>query len=152
MDRTDKAIITQLQRDASTPVSEIAESVGLSQTPCWRRIKRLEEDGVIARRVALVDPRRAGLKLTAFVAVRAARHDEPWLAKFSAHVRAIPEIVELHRMSGDVDYLMKVVCPDMASFDRIYKRLISGAEFSDVSSTFSMETLKATTELPLDYA
>ena len=152
MDHTDKAIIAQMQRDASTPVSDIAESVGLSQTPCWRRIKRLEEEGVIARRVALVDPAHAGLRLTAFVAVRAARHDDQWLAKFSAHVRAIPEIVEIHRMSGDVDYLMKVVCPDMASFDRIYKRLISGAEFSDVSSTFSMETLKATTELPLDYA
>ena len=152
MDHIDKAIIAQMQRDASTPVSDIAESVGLSQTPCWRRIKRLEEEGVIARRVALVDPAHAGLRLTAFVAVRAARHDDQWLAKFSAHVRAIPEIVEIHRMSGDVDYLMKVVCPDMASFDRIYKRLISGAEFSDVSSTFSMETLKATTELPLDYA
>ncbi len=146
------AILAQLQRDASTPVSDIAESVGLSQTPCWRRIKKLEEEGVVARRVALIDPDAAGLKLTAFVAVRAARHDEAWLSKFTAHVRAIPEIVELHRMSGDVDYLMKVVCPDMASFDRIYKRLISGAEFSDVSSTFSMETLKATTELPLDYA
>jgi len=152
MDRIDKEILAQLQRDAAAPVSEIAESVGLSQTPCWRRIKKLEEDGVIASRVALVDPEAAGLRLTAFVAVRAARHDDQWLARFSAHVRAIPEIVELHRMSGDVDYLMKVVCPDMASFDRIYKRLISGAEFADVSSTFSMEKLKATTELPLDYA
>ncbi len=152
MDRTDKAILLQLQRNAAAAVSEIAESVGLSPTPCWRRIKKLEEDGVIAARVALVDPVAVGLKLTAFVAVRAARHDDQWLAKFSAHVRAIPEIIELHRMSGDVDYLMKVVCPDMASFDRIYKRLISGAEFSDVSSTFSMETLKATTVLPLDYA
>ncbi len=151
MDKIDKAILAQLQRDASAPVSEIAESVGLSPTPCWRRIKKLEEDGVIAARVALVDAAAAGLSLTAFVAVRAARHDDQWLAKFSTHVRAIPEIVELHRMSGDVDYLMKVVCPDMASFDRIYKRLISGAEFSDVSSTFSMEMLKATTELPLDY-
>ena len=129
MDHIDKAIIAQMQRDASTPVSDIAESVGLSQTPCWRRIKRLEEEGVIARRVALVDPAHAGLRLTAFVAVRAARHDDQWLAKFSAHVRAIPEIVEIHRMSGDVDYLMKVVCPDMASFDRIYKRLISGRNF-----------------------
>ena len=152
MDTIDKAILTQLQRDASASVSEISESVGLSPTPCWRRIKKLEEDGVIAARVALVDAAAAGLKLTAFVAVRAARHDDQWLAQFSAHVRAIPEIVELHRMSGDVDYLMKVVCPDMASFDQIYKRLISGAEFADVSSTFSMETLKATTELPLDSA
>lgn len=152
MDDTDKRILAQLQRDASTPLSDIAESVGLSQTPCWRRIRKLEEAGVIARRVALAEPEALGLRLTAFISVRAARHDEAWLARFSAHVRAIPEIVELHRMSGDVDYLMKVVCPDMASFDRIYKRLISGAEFSDVSSTFSMERLKATTELPLDYA
>lgn len=151
MDLIDRRILAQLQRDSSTPVSEIAESVGLSQTPCWRRIKKLEEDGVIARRVALIDPVAANLRLTAFVAVRAARHNEAWLAQFAALIRAIPEVVELHRMSGDVDYLMKVVCPDMATFDQIYKRLISGAEFSDVSSTFSMERLKATTELPLDY-
>ena len=152
MDYADKQILAQLQRDSSAPVSEIAESAGLSQTPCWRRIKKLEEEGVIRARVALLDPEAVGLRLTAFVAVKAARHDERWLQTFSAHVRAIPEVVEIHRMSGDIDYLMKVVCPDMASFDRIYKRLISGAEFSDVSSTFSMERLKTTTELPLDYA
>ncbi|MEO1252017.1 MAG: Lrp/AsnC family transcriptional regulator [Pseudomonadota bacterium] len=152
MDATDKRILAKLQRDSAASVSEIAESAGLSQTPCWRRIKKLEEDGVIARRVALIDPESVGLNLTAFVAVKAARHDERWLKEFAAHVQAIPEVVELHRMSGDVDYLMKVVCPDMARFDRIYKRLISGAEFSDVSSTFSMERLKETTELPLDYA
>jgi Lrp/AsnC family transcriptional regulator len=152
MDETDKRILAQLQRNASTPLSEIAESAGLSQTPCWRRIKKLEEEGVIARRAALLSPEAVGLKLVAFVAVKAARHDERWLETFAAHVRAIPEVVELHRMSGEVDYLMKVVCPDMASYDGIYKRLISGAEFSDVSTTFSMERLKDTTELPLDYA
>lgn len=151
MDSIDKAILAQLQRDSSTPVSEIAESVGLSPTPCWRRIKKLEEEGVIARRTALIDPAAVNLKLTAFVAVKTAQHSEKWLRDFSEAVRRIPEVVELHRMSGDTDYLIKLMCPDMAQFDRIYKQLISIAEFSDVSSTFSMERLKHTTELPLDY-
>jgi len=151
MDRIDKAILAHLQRDASTPVSEIAESVGLSQTPCWRRIKKLEDDGVIRRRVALVEMAAANLTLTAFVAVKAARHTDAWLTEFAGNIRRIPEVVELHRMSGDTDYLMKVVCPDMARFDAVYKKLISSASFSDVTSTFSMEQLKYTTELPLDY-
>lgn len=151
MEITDKKILRILQRDSTVPVSEIAESVGLSQTPCWRRIKKLEEEGIVKGRVALVDPRAVGLRLTAFVSVKAARHDDQWLARFAAHIRSIPEVIELHRMSGDFDYLMKIVCADMAAFDLIYKKLITGADFSDVTSTFSMETLKATTELPLDY-
>jgi Lrp/AsnC family transcriptional regulator len=151
MDFTDKAILAHLQRDSGTPVGEIAESVGLSQTPCWRRIKKLEEDGVIDRRVALADPASLNLNLTAFVSVKAAQHTEAWLQRFADNIRRIPEVVEVHRMSGEIDYLMKVVCPDMAQFDRIYKKLISVAEFSDVRSTFSMEQLKYTTELPLDY-
>lgn len=151
MDSIDKRIIAHLQRNASAPIGEIAESVGLSSTPCWRRIRKLEEDGVIRGRVALADPAALGLKLTAFVAVKTASHSDAWLEKFAANVRRIPEIIELHRMSGDVDYLMKVVCPDMAQFDKVYKKLISIAEFSNITSTFSMETLKSTTELPLDY-
>ncbi len=151
MDSIDKAILAQLQRDAATPVSEIAAAVGLSPTPCWRRIKKLEDEGVISRRVALAEPVAVNLNLTAFVAVKTAQHSEKWLTAFADNIRRIPEVVELHRMSGDIDYLMKVVCPDMAQFDRIYKKLISVAEFSDVSSTFSMERLKHTTELPLDY-
>ena len=107
---------------------------------------------MIRRRVALADSAALSLNLTAFIAVKAARHDEAWLAKFARGVRAIPEIIELHRMSGEIDYLMKVVAADMAHFDRVYKKLISSAEFSDVTSTFSMEELKYTTELPLDYA
>lgn len=151
MDSIDKAILAHLQRDSGAPLNEIADAVGLSPTPCWRRVKKLEEAGVIARRAALLDPAALNLRLTAFVAVKAAQHSEKWLTDFAAAVRRIPEVVELHRMSGDIDYLMKVVCPDMARFDQIYKKLISVAEFSDVSSNFSMETLKATTELPLDY-
>lgn len=152
MDSIDKAILAILQRESGTPVSEIAESVGLSQTPCWRRIKKLEEDGAIRKRVALAEPAALNLHLTAFVMVKTAQHNETWLAKFADAVRRIPEVVELHRMSGETDYLMKVVCPDMARFDRVYKKLISVADFSDVRSSFSMETLKSTTELPLDYA
>jgi Lrp/AsnC family transcriptional regulator len=152
MDSIDKAIIGVLQRDSGTPVSEIAESVGLSQTPCWRRIKKLEEDGVIRRRVALAEPQALNLRLTAFVMVKTAQHNEAWLKKFAEAVRRIPEVIELHRMSGETDYLMKVVCPDMERFDKVYKKLIAAADFSDVRSSFSMETLKSTTELPLDYA
>lgn len=151
MDATDKAILAILQRDSATPVSDIAEAVGLSSTPCWRRIKKLEEEGVIRARVALADRAAINLGLTAFVAVKTAQHTEAWLTRFAEAVRRIPEVVELHRMSGETDYLMKVVCPDMARFDRVYKQLISVAEFTDVRSSFSMEELKSTTELPLDY-
>lgn len=151
MDSTDKLILAQLQRDAAIPMAELAERVGLSPTPCWRRIKKLEQEGVIEGRAALVSPSHLNLNLTAFVAVKTAQHNEKWLKDFAEGVGRIPEVVELHRMSGEIDYLMKVVCPDMAHFDRIYKKLISVAEFSDVSSTFSMERLKHTTQLPLDY-
>lgn len=151
MDITDKKILAHLQRDSATHVAEIAESVGLSSTPCWRRIKKLEEDGYIRARVALADPEALNLNLTAFVSVKTAHHSDQWLQVFAENIRRIPEVIELHRMSGEVDYMMKVICPDMASFDRVYKKLISIAEFSDVRSTFSMETLKSTTELPLDY-
>ncbi len=152
MDFTDKEILRILQRDSATPVSEIAEAVGLSATPCWRRIKKLEEDGVIRARVALADMEALGLSLTAFISVKTAQHTESWLKQFAEAVGRIPEILEVHRMSGEIDYLLKVVAPDMASYDRVYKRLIAAAEFSDITSTFSMEVLKETTELPTDYA
>lgn len=152
MDKVDRQILTILQRDATVPVAELARQVGISQTPCWRRVKRLEEQGVLQRRVAIVDPAKLNLALTAFVAVRTSQHTEKWLKQFTAGVRDIPEVIELHRMSGEIDYLLKVVCPDMRRFDEVYKRLIRVAELSDVSSTFSMEALKYTTELPLDYA
>jgi len=152
MDFTDKAILSILQRDSATPVSDIAEAVGLSSTPCWRRIKKLEDDGVIRKRVVLANKEALGLSLTAFISVKTAHHTEAWLKKFAEVIRRIPEVVEVHRMSGEIDYLLKVVVPDMAHYDRVYKRLISASEFSDVTSTFSMEVLKETTELPVDYA
>ena len=152
LDRIDRKILTCLQRDATLPVAEIAERVGLSTTPCWRRIQRLERDGVIAGRVALLDPDKLNLGVTVFVHIRTAQHNAAWLEKFAAAVAAIPEIVELYRMSGDIDYLMRVVVPDIASYDAIYQRLIAAVELSDVSSTFAMERIKHTTALPVDYA
>jgi Lrp/AsnC family transcriptional regulator len=152
MDKADRQILKCLQSDASMPIADVAQAAGLSASPCWRRIKRLEERGVLRRRVALVDPEAINLRLTAFIAVRTSQHTEAWLRRFVQGVRGIPEVIELHRMSGEIDYLLKVVCPDMQHFDAIYKRLIAVAELSDVSSTFSMEALKYTTELPLDYA
>lgn len=151
MDLVDQKILGFLQRDISASVGEIAESVGLSATPCWRRIKKLEDAGIIKSRVALLDPTKININLTAFVMVKTAQHNQTWLTQFSQRVATVPEVIELHRMSGEIDYLLKVVCKDMASFDEVYKRLISLAEFSDVSSTFSMEILKHTTELPLTY-
>ena len=152
LDAIDRKILTCLQRDATMPVAEIAERVGLSTTPCWRRIQRLERDGVIAGRVALLDPDKLNLGVTVFVHIRTAQHNAAWLEKFAAAVAAIPEIVELYRMSGDIDYLMRVVVPDIAGYDAIYQRLIAAVELSDVSSTFAMERIKHTTALPVDYA
>lgn len=152
MDRIDKNILHWLQRDASLSVAELAEKVGLSSTPCWRRVQRLEKAGIITRRVALVDPRKINLGITAFVRVRTNRHDTDWLETFAQAADRIPEIVEVHRLSGDIDYLLRIVVPDIAGYDKVYKELISSADFADVSANFAMEEIKSTTALPLDYA
>ena len=149
LDDIDHRILDQLQQDCSRSVQEIGARVGLSQSPCWRRIRRMEEAGVLVGRVALVDPEAVGLGATVFVNVRAARHTADWLDAFATAVRRIPEIVECHRMSGEVDYLLKIVAADIADYDRIYQRLIAQIELGDVSSSFSMEPLKHTTALPL---
>lgn len=151
MDGIDKRILTLLQDDATLSVSDIAEAVGLTTTPCWRRIQALEKSGVISRRVAVLDPGKINLGLTVFVRLRTSRHDAEWLENFARRVPEIPEIVEIYRMSGDVDYLLKVVVPDIEGYDAVYKRLISIAEFADVSSNFAMEQIKMTTALPLDH-
>ena len=152
MDSIDRKILVLLQKDASLSVSDIAEQVGLSTTPCWRRIHQLEEQGVIEGRVALVNPEKVNLGITVFVRLRTAQHNPEWLEKFARGVEAIPEIVEIYRMSGDVDYLLRVVVPDIAGYDAVYKRLIEVADFADVSSNFAMERIKYTTALPLDHA
>ena len=148
-DRTDIAILRLLQRDASVSVSAIADSVHLSQNACWRRIKLMEENGVIRKRVALLDPKLLGVGVTVFVSVRAAEHTEKWLESFTAAVRRIPEVVEFYRMAGDVDYLLKLQVADIGAYDRVYKTLIRSAKLMDVSAAFAMEEMKRTTELPL---
>jgi Lrp/AsnC family transcriptional regulator len=152
LDKTDRAILTLLQRDATLSVAEIAAQVHLSPTPCWRRIQRLEEQGYITRRVALLDPDKLNLGVTVFVAVKTSQHSEAWFQKFHRVVSAIPEVVEFYRMSGDVDYLLRIVVPDIKRYDWVYKQLIKGTDLHDVSSSFAMEQLKLTTELPLHYA
>jgi Lrp/AsnC family transcriptional regulator len=152
MDAIDLRILAALQRDASGSVSEVAERAGVSQTPAWKRIKRLEQAGVIKKRVVVLDADALNLKLVGYVQVRTSQHTDAWLKRFAAAIQKIPEVVECHRMAGDIDYLLKVVAPDMAGYDAIYKNLIRLAELSDVSASFSMEQIKQTTELPLSYA
>jgi len=151
MDRVDRNILRLLQEDATIAVADIAKRVGLSTTPCWRRIQKLEEEGVIERRVALLSPEKVNTRVTVFVSIRTNMHSTEWLKRFSEVVGDFPEVVEFHRMSGDVDYLLRVVVPDIAAYDAFYKRLIERIEIRDVSSAFAMERIKSTTQLPLDY-
>lgn len=151
LDSIDLRILDILQQDATQQVADIAAQVGLSTTPCWRRIQRLKEAGVITRQVALLDAQKVNVGVTVFVSVRTNQHSQAWFDTFKATVQAIPEVVEFYRMSGDVDYLLRVVVPDIAAYDRVYKRLIAGTQLHDVSSSFAMEELKLTTALPLSY-
>jgi len=152
MDETDRKILSLLQKDATLSTAEIAEAVGLSTTPCWRRIQILEQEGFITRRVALVDRNKVNVPLDVFVAIRTNEHNWEWLDEFAEIVCSFPEVVELYRMSGEIDYLMRVVVPDMAAYDVFYKNLIKKIHLTDVSSSFAMERIKYTTALPLDYA
>jgi len=152
IDAMDCKILTLLQQDASLSTVELAERVGLSTTPCWRRIQKLEERGIIQRRVALLDAKKVDVGVTVFVSITTSHHTKEWLERFHAALNDFPEVVEFYRMSGKVDYLLRVVVPDIAQYDAFYKRLITKIELSDVSSAFAMEQIKFTTELPLDYA
>ena len=151
MDRLDRKILRLLQEDSTLAVADVAKKVGLSTTPCWRRIQKLEEEGVIQRRVAVLDPVRINTRVNVFVSIRTGSHSLEWLRRFSEVVQEFPEVVEFYRMSGDVDYLIRVVVPDIAAYDAFYKKLIAKIEIRDVSSAFAMEQIKYTTELPLDY-
>lgn len=151
LDAIDRHILSLLQRQSDMPVAEIAERVGLTATPCWRRIQKLEQQGVISRRVALLDASKLSLNMTVFVQVKAARHDGKWLDAFARHVSAFDEVVEFYRMSGEYDYLLKVLVADMASFDHFYKRLVKGIDLNDVTSSFAMEQIKYDTALPLSH-
>jgi Lrp/AsnC family transcriptional regulator len=147
-DERDRRILELLQEDADRPIAEIAAAVSLSTSPCWRRIKRLEESGLIARRVVIVDRLKANLALTVFVGVKAPRHSQAWLEAFRDLIRDIPEIVEAYRLTGEVDYLLRLVVPDIPTYDRVYKDLIARLEFSNINSSISMEELKYTTAMP----
>ena len=149
LDRLDLQILDALQRDASLSMAQLGAHVGLSSTPCWKRVKRLEEEGLIERRVAIVSRKAVGLPVTVFVSIRTLQHDEKWLLRFAAAVSALPEVQEFHRMSGDVDYLLKVAVSSIEGYDRFYKKLIGMADMAGVSSAFSMEQIKSTTALPL---
>ena len=151
LDKIDRKILALLQKDATTPVAEIGRKVGLSTTPCWRRIQKMEEDGVIKGRVAVLDPVKINARVTVFVSIRTNVHSHEWLRRFSEVIQDFPEVVEFYRMSGDVDYLLRVVVPDIAAYDAFYKRMIARIEIRDVSSSFAMEQIKYTTEIPLDY-
>jgi Lrp/AsnC family transcriptional regulator len=149
MDRLDSEILRLLQIDATQSVADIAEQIGLSTTPCWRRIQSLEKQGIIDKRVALLNPEKIGLGMTVFVQVKAAKHDSVWLNKFAEHAANIEQIVEFYRMSGEYDYMLKVVVADMQAFDVFYKKLVDGVDLSDVTSSFAMEQIKYTTALPI---
>lgn len=152
LDQMDIKILKILQEDCTLPVAEIGKQVGLSTTPCWRRIQKLEQDGIIERRVALLNPDAVGAGVTVFVAITTTQHTPAWLERFHGVVQNFPEIVEAYRMSGQVDYLLRVVVPDIASYDRFYKSFIAQIDLNDVSSSFAMEQIKFTTALPLAYA
>jgi Lrp/AsnC family transcriptional regulator len=152
MDRIDRKILEHIQADSTRSVADIAEKVGLSSTPCWRRIQKLERSGVIRKRVALLDRASLNLGVDVFVAIKTNQHNAAWLDSFASVVTEFPEVVEFYRMSGDIDYLMRVVVPDIPAYDAFYKRLIQQADIYDVSSSFAMEQLKYTTALPLQYA
>ena len=149
MDAIDRKILTVLQDDASLSVAEIGTRVGLSSTPCWKRIQRLEADGVIQKRVAIIDQDKLGLGVTVFVSVETEDHSEEWLRKFAEMVGAMPEVLEFYRMAGDVDYMLRVVVPDIAGYDSFYKKLIAAVPLKNVTSRFAMEKIKSTTALPI---
>ena len=149
MDAIDRKILAVVQEDASLSVAEIGQRVGLSSTPCWKRLQRLEAEGVILHRVALIDPEKIGLGITVFVSIETGDHSQDWLKKFAETVGAMPEVMEFYRMAGDVDYMLRVVVHDMPDYDTFYKKLIATVSLKNVTSRFAMERIKSTTALPI---
>jgi Lrp/AsnC family transcriptional regulator len=149
MDEVDRKLLDLLQADATAGMSQLAEQVGLSPTPVWKRIQKLEQTGVIMKRVALIEPEAVGIGLIVFVAIEAHEHTPEWLAAFAAALDSMPEVMDAYRMAGEVDYMLRVAVPDMAEFDRFYKRLIGAVPLKNVTSRFAMERLKTTTAYPL---
>ncbi len=152
LDEMDVKILSILQEDCTRPVADIGKEVGLSTTPCWRRIQKLEETGVIRKRVAVLEPEKVNAGVTVFVSIKTDKHSTAWLEKFHKAVDDFPEVIEFYRMSGEVDYLLRVVVPDIRAYDEFYKKMISRIEIAKVSSAFAMEQMKYTTALPLQFA
>ncbi len=152
LDEMDIKILSILQEDCTRPVAEIGKEVGLSTTPCWRRIQKLEEAGVIQRRAAILDPLKVNAGVTVIVSIKTDQHSHAWLERFHGAVTDFPEVVEFYRMSGEIDYMLRVVVPDIAAYDAFYKKLIARIEVAKVSSAFAMEQIKYTTALPLEFA
>ncbi len=150
MDETDRKILSLLQQDASLSIKEIARQIHLSPTPCWKRIQKLEQTGIIRARVALLDAGKVNADVTVFVAIRTDQHSRAWLDRFAKVVRSMPEVVEIYRMSGDVDYLLRVVVRDIGAYDEFYKKLIERIELASVTSSFAIECIKHTTALPIN--
>ncbi|WP_220149784.1 Lrp/AsnC family transcriptional regulator [Sphingomonas aracearum] len=151
LESADLKILEVLQKDGALSIAAVAERTGISQNGCWRRIKRLEDEGVISGRVTLVNPAKVGLDLTVFVHVKASEHSEEWFERFSAAVQEMPEVVEFYRMAGEVDYLIKLMVENIAAYDAVYKRLTKAVNIVNVTSTFAVEVLKLTTALPLTH-
>jgi Lrp/AsnC family transcriptional regulator len=151
MDKFDQAILSILQNDCTRPIADVADSVGLGSTACWRRVQKLEEQGVIRGRVALLDPAQLNVAVTVFAAIRTNQHNAQWLARFHDLIATLPEVVECYRMAGDTDYMLRIVVPDIAGYDAVYKKLIQLSGITDMSSSFAMEQIKSTTQLPLSY-
>lgn len=151
MDRIDRAILDLLQGDGTLEIGVIAERVGLSKAPCWRRIRRLQEMGVIRQTVALLDAKQLNVGTTVFVQVKTANHSAAWFERFSRTLNDIPEVMEIYRMSGDVDYMLRVVVPDIEGYAAVYRKLIASCEFLDISASFALESIKHTTALPLNH-
>lgn len=150
-DKIDRRLLELLQRDCNAPLADIAEQVNLSVTPCWRRIQRLEKEGYIKRRVALLDAEKLNVGVTVFVLLKTNRHSVEWYSSLQTAISLIPEVVEFYRLSGSVDYLLRIVVPDIKHYDQIYQKLIRNHELLDVCAGFSMEQIKSTTMLPMDY-
>lgn len=149
LDEVDRKILAVLQDDSSLSVADIGSRVGLSSTPCWKRIQKMESNGTILRRVALVDQNKVGLGITVFVSIESGDHSDLWLEKFAETLGAMPEVVELYRMAGDVDYMLRVIVPDMQAYDTFYKKLIDAVDLRNVTSRFAMEKIKSVTALPI---
>lgn len=152
IDATDRSILALLQADATLSVAQIAEQVDLTSTPCWRRIQRLEADGYFKRKVTILNEEKINVGVNVFIAIRTNSHSKQWASKFCEAVKEIPEVIEFFRLSGDIDYLIRAVVPDIKAYDKLYQKLIDKVDLYDVSSMFAMETIKSTTVLPLDYA